>query len=129
MYSMALETGIFLSQAIWLWRVRHVRKEAKKDGKTYDEYVAENPSKGLSRSAPDAALAAMEAGHTASRDTLVITEKPTLMSQPTDAGCNASRTTLVSTKTQDHIARKAAASADDEVRMPIIACPEKAAFL
>jgi uncharacterized membrane protein YccC len=36
---MALETGIFVSQAIWLWRVRHVRKEAKKAGKTYDEYV------------------------------------------------------------------------------------------
>jgi hypothetical protein len=46
---MALETGIFVSQAIWLWRVRHVRKEAKKAGKTYDEYVKENQGKKLPR--------------------------------------------------------------------------------
>jgi hypothetical protein len=44
---MVLETGIFVSQAIWLWRVRHIRREAKAAGQTYDEYVAANPSKRL----------------------------------------------------------------------------------
>lgn len=48
--SMVLETGIFISQAIWLWRVRHIRREAKKAGLTYDEYVAENPSRKFPRS-------------------------------------------------------------------------------
>lgn len=47
---MVLETGIFASQAFWLWRVRHVRREAKKAGMTYDEYIVENPSKKLPRS-------------------------------------------------------------------------------
>ncbi|RMZ69584.1 pq loop repeat [Pyrenophora seminiperda CCB06] len=42
---MVLETGIFASQAIWLWRVRHIRRAAKKVGKTYDEYIAENTKK------------------------------------------------------------------------------------
>ena len=60
---MALETGIFLSQAIWLWRVRHVRREAKKAGKTYDEYVAEHPSKMLTRSNTTETVVDLEAGH------------------------------------------------------------------
>ncbi|KAF2259406.1 hypothetical protein CC78DRAFT_585976 [Lojkania enalia] len=47
---MSLELGIFISQAIWLWRVRNVRREAKKAGRTYDEYIAEHPSKKLGRS-------------------------------------------------------------------------------
>jgi hypothetical protein len=47
---MFLELGIFISQFIWLWRVRHVRRAAKKAGKSYDDYVAENPSKKLERS-------------------------------------------------------------------------------
>ncbi|KAF1945585.1 hypothetical protein EJ02DRAFT_431382 [Clathrospora elynae] len=47
---MVLETGIFASHAIWLWRVRYIRAEAAKAGKTYDEYVAENPNKKLSHS-------------------------------------------------------------------------------
>jgi hypothetical protein len=38
-HSMVLETGIFASQAIWLWRVRHIRRAAKKAGMSYDEYV------------------------------------------------------------------------------------------
>jgi hypothetical protein len=42
---MFLELGIFLSQAIWLWRVRHICREAKKCGLSYDEYIAINPSK------------------------------------------------------------------------------------
>lgn len=40
-----LELGIFISQAVWLLRTRHVRREAKKAGKTYDQYVAEHPSR------------------------------------------------------------------------------------
>jgi hypothetical protein len=39
---MVLETGIFFSQAIWLWRVRHIRRAAKKAGMSYDEYVEKN---------------------------------------------------------------------------------------
>ncbi|KAF1838237.1 PQ-loop-domain-containing protein [Decorospora gaudefroyi] len=46
---MVLETGIFASQAIWLWRVRHIRREAKIAGKTYDEYVALKPAKSIRR--------------------------------------------------------------------------------
>jgi hypothetical protein len=40
-----LETGIFVSQGIWLWRVRHVRREAKALGLGYDEYVKRFPEK------------------------------------------------------------------------------------
>jgi hypothetical protein len=47
---MALETGIFISQAIWLYRFRHLRREAKKCGKSYDEYVAERSPKQLTPS-------------------------------------------------------------------------------
>jgi hypothetical protein len=59
---MVLESGIFLSQAIWLWRVRHVRREAKKAGKSYDEYVAEHPSKRLIRSKSSTSVEDVEAG-------------------------------------------------------------------
>lgn len=59
---MLLETGIFVSQAIWLWRVRHVRAEAKKAGKTYDEYIAENPSKKLFASESSETFVDVEAG-------------------------------------------------------------------
>ncbi|KAG9185955.1 hypothetical protein G6011_02511 [Alternaria panax] len=59
---MALETGIFVSQAIWLWRVRHVRKEAKKAGKTYDEYVKENAGKKLMRCGSEETFVDVEAG-------------------------------------------------------------------
>jgi uncharacterized membrane protein len=34
-----LECGIFASQMIWLFRFRHTRREAKKAGLTFDEYV------------------------------------------------------------------------------------------
>ena len=60
---MLLETGIFASQAVWLWRVRHIRKEAKKAGKTYDEYVAENPSKKIPRSESSETVVDVEACH------------------------------------------------------------------
>ncbi|KAH7410146.1 hypothetical protein DE146DRAFT_604350 [Phaeosphaeria sp. MPI-PUGE-AT-0046c] len=45
---MVFETGIFASQAIWMWRVRDVRREAKKAGLTYDEYVAKHPERSMS---------------------------------------------------------------------------------
>ena len=61
--SMLLETGIFLSQAIWLWRVRHIREEAKKAGKTYDEYVTENPSKKILRCESSETVVDAEACH------------------------------------------------------------------
>lgn len=43
LHSMVLETGIFISQAIWLYRVRDIRREAKKAGMSYDEYMAKIP--------------------------------------------------------------------------------------
>jgi hypothetical protein len=46
---MVFETGIFASQAIWLWRVRHIRSAAKKAGMKYDEYVSQHPSIKLPR--------------------------------------------------------------------------------
>ena len=60
---MTLETGIFLSQAIWLWRVRHIRAEAKKVGMTYDEYIDAHPSKKLKRSTSSETVLDVEAGH------------------------------------------------------------------
>lgn len=60
--NMVLEMGIIISQLIWLWRVRHVRREAKKAGMTYDEYVAAHPSKKLSRSPSSDSIADVEAG-------------------------------------------------------------------
>lgn len=73
---MTLESGIFLSQAIWLWRVRHIRKEAKKAGQTYDEFIAQHPSKKLDRSSSssDSSIQDVEAGRhqiTRSTETLV----------------------------------------------------------
>ncbi|KAF2656429.1 hypothetical protein K491DRAFT_596869, partial [Lophiostoma macrostomum CBS 122681] len=59
---MFLELGIFLSQGIWLWRVRHVCSEAKKAGKTYDEYVEQHPSKKLRPSASSESIVDLEAG-------------------------------------------------------------------
>jgi hypothetical protein len=45
---MVLETGIFVSQAVWMWRVREVRGEAKRAGLTYDEYVAKGEVRSMS---------------------------------------------------------------------------------
>ncbi|KAF3007467.1 hypothetical protein E8E13_004669 [Curvularia kusanoi] len=64
---MLLETGIFLSQAIWLWRVRHVRREAKRAGMSYDQYVAENPSKKIPRSESAETIVDVEACHGSQR--------------------------------------------------------------
>ncbi|CAO2654095.1 Nn.00g108280.m01.CDS01 [Neocucurbitaria sp. VM-36] len=60
---MVLETGIFLSQAIWLWRVRHIRCEAKKAGQTYDQYITKHPSKKLPRSDSQETVVDVEACH------------------------------------------------------------------
>ncbi|KAF2743303.1 hypothetical protein M011DRAFT_480875 [Sporormia fimetaria CBS 119925] len=40
-----LETGIVASHVIWRFRVRQIRHEAKACGKTYDEFIAQHPSK------------------------------------------------------------------------------------
>lgn len=127
---MALETGIFLSQAIWLWRVRHVRREAKKVGKTYDEYVAENPSKKLPRSRLDRSMADTEAGHAVSRDTLPITEEPTRVDNRSSVDHNASNTTLVSPEADTSNAEEKSTNpvAAPEAE-PSIKCPEKAAII
>lgn len=61
--SMLLETGIFASQAIWLWRRRHIRREAKKVGQTYDDYVAENSSKKIPKSDSSEIVVDVEAAH------------------------------------------------------------------
>ncbi|KAF2469496.1 uncharacterized protein BDR25DRAFT_229205, partial [Lindgomyces ingoldianus] len=58
---MSLETGIFLSHWIWLWRVRHIRREAKKAGVSYDEYIARHPFKKLRRSDSVDVIADVEA--------------------------------------------------------------------
>lgn len=60
---MVLETGIFASQAVWLWRVRHVRREAKKAGMSYDEYTSKHPSKKLPRSESAETIVDVEACH------------------------------------------------------------------
>jgi hypothetical protein len=59
---MVLETGIFASQAIWLWRVRRESAEAKKAGLSYDEYVAKHPEKKLPRSVSTETFVDVEAG-------------------------------------------------------------------
>jgi hypothetical protein len=59
---MVLETGIFFSQAVWLWRVRKERSEAKKAGLSYDEYVAKHPEKKLPRSMSTETFVDVEAG-------------------------------------------------------------------
>lgn len=82
---MVLETGIFASQAIWLWRVRHIRREAKKAGLTYDEYIAKHPSKKLSRSESRETVVDVEACHE-SKAPDKYTEK--LDTGSTDANCS-----------------------------------------
>lgn len=83
---MVLETGIFASQAIWLWRVRHVRREAKKAGMTYDQYTAVHPSKKLPRSDSQETVVDIEACHerhvsTAHSEKTVTDEKTTHQTQ------------------------------------------------
>lgn len=73
---MVLETGIFASQAIWMWRVRHVRREAKKAGMTYDQYTAANPSKKIPRNESSETIVDVEAGQVVGEST-VCPEKST----------------------------------------------------
>jgi hypothetical protein len=39
-----LEVGIVVVQIIWLWRTRKIRKQAKKVGMDYDEYISRDES-------------------------------------------------------------------------------------
>jgi hypothetical protein len=84
---MFLEAGIFVSQWIWLWRVRHIRREAKKLGKTYDEYIAEHPSKKLRRSESSDTIKDLEAfdcGTTANDTTEKLPFPEKCLTKPSD---------------------------------------------
>jgi len=84
---MVLETGIFASQAIWLWRVRHIRHAAKKVGKTYDEYTAENTKK-IPRSDSAETIVDVEAAR--EKDTAdARSEKTVIATQECMTGSNA----------------------------------------
>jgi len=74
---MTLETGIFISQAIWLWRVRHVRREAKKASMTYDQYIAKHPTKKISRCESQETIADIEACND-TKNSVVYTERQML---------------------------------------------------
>ncbi|KAF2175763.1 hypothetical protein K469DRAFT_609544, partial [Zopfia rhizophila CBS 207.26] len=104
-----LECGIFASQFIWLWRVRHVRHEAKKAGKTFDEYVAENPSKKLKRSESSETVADVEAYPTGLNDTIAPLEK--FMTKPSQDSLNLAATEIIGSE-------KGATIQNDE-------CPER----
>jgi hypothetical protein len=82
---MVLETGIFVSQAIWLWRVRHIRREAKAAGQTYDEYVAANPSKRL-RSESAETVVDVEACHASKAGSVCTNEQIDEVAVQDDAG-------------------------------------------
>ncbi|ROV93259.1 hypothetical protein VPNG_09570 [Cytospora leucostoma] len=45
--SIALEAGIFTSHIIWLLRTREIRKQAKAQGKTFDDIAAEHEERGI----------------------------------------------------------------------------------
>ncbi|KAI8937895.1 hypothetical protein NX059_005580 [Plenodomus lindquistii] len=92
---MLLETGIFASQAIWLYRVRHIRREAKKAGMTYDQYVAANPSKKLPRNDSTDTIvdADVEAGQS-SRESTACNEKQSTQT-PDTASRSGSDATMV----------------------------------
>ncbi|KAI1396201.1 PQ loop repeat-domain-containing protein [Hypoxylon fuscum] len=42
-----LESGIFISHIVWLVRTRKIRKEAKAEGKTFDDIMAEHEDQGI----------------------------------------------------------------------------------
>lgn len=46
-HSIILETGIFLSHLIWMFRTRKIRKEAATREKTFDDIAAEHEERGL----------------------------------------------------------------------------------
>ena len=86
--SLTLETGIFMSQAVWLWRVRHIRHEAKKQGMTYDEYVDAHPSKKLSRKASLDTVADVEAAHPAVVEKCLPSTQENVIEDPTNTITN-----------------------------------------
>ncbi|KAH3919607.1 hypothetical protein HBI56_028930 [Parastagonospora nodorum] len=88
---MVLETGIFASQAWWLWRVRHERREAKIVGLTYDEYVAKHPEKGLKTSVSMETFVDVEAGLEVEKEKSdeVVREKTHDGEQPADSTWNS----------------------------------------
>lgn len=45
---LVLETGIFVSQGVWMWRFRGERAEAKKKGVSFEEYMSGKEGKGES---------------------------------------------------------------------------------
>lgn len=45
--SILLESGIFISHIVWLVRTRKIRKEAKAEGKTFDDIMAEHEDQGI----------------------------------------------------------------------------------
>lgn len=45
--SCILEIGIFTSHLVWLFRTRHIRKEAAAQGKTFDDLAAEHERSGI----------------------------------------------------------------------------------
>ena len=97
---MFLELGIFISQGIWLWRVRHVRREAKKAGKTYDEYLAENPSKKLARSESTDTVSDLEAFQTDTETKETVTPLEKCTTKPSKEPFDMSMTEVVIPDTQ-----------------------------
>jgi hypothetical protein len=91
----ALETGIFVSQGIWLWRVRHVRKEAKALGLGYDEYVKRFPEK-IPKSVSEESVVDVEAQREMepSSDTRV-EEKAASEKKEVSSDAESTRSTLV----------------------------------
>jgi hypothetical protein len=92
---MVLETGIFASQAVWMWRVRHVRREAKKAGLSYDEYVAKHPSKKLPRSESAETIVDVEACHDAEKTAAYNEEATERVRQEKSDDAVSARSTLV----------------------------------
>jgi hypothetical protein len=90
-----LETGIFVSQGIWLWRVRHVRREAKALGLGYDEYVKRFPEK-LPKSVSEESVVDVEAQREKepSSDTRV-EEKAAAEKKEVASDAESTRSTLV----------------------------------
>jgi hypothetical protein len=88
---MVLETGIFASQALWMWRVRHVRREAKGLGLTYDEFVEKFPERRGFVSKSEETIVDMEKGCGAAKE--VATQGDSVREKQDDA--MSARSTLV----------------------------------
>ncbi|EPE04450.1 pq loop repeat protein [Ophiostoma piceae UAMH 11346] len=92
-----LEIGMFVSHGIWLLRSRTLRKEAKAEGKTYDEILAERVAvEGDSypfaeRELPQVLTMAWWAGKF---NTLILRRTPTKKSDEEDNSCSESPATV-----------------------------------